>query len=80
MLAALASQSNVVSGCLYATDGTLFASYLRPRTGASCPRPQPEVAGFQGNSYIHYQPGRAGGQGAGDAAAGGQPGRAAASG
>jgi uncharacterized membrane protein affecting hemolysin expression len=56
VLAALASQSNVVSGCLYATDGTLFASYLRPHTGASCPPPQPEVAGFQGPSYIHYKP------------------------
>ena len=56
VLAALAAQPNVVSGCLYATDGTLFASYLRPRTGASCPPPQPEVAGFQGPSYVHYRP------------------------
>ena len=56
VLAALAAQSNIMSGCLYATDGTLFASYLRPGTGASCPPPQPEVAGFQGASYVHYRP------------------------
>ena len=54
VLAALSAQSNVVAACLYATDGTLFASYLRPRTDATCPPPQPQVAGFLGNRYVHY--------------------------
>jgi HAMP domain-containing protein len=53
VLGALASQSNVVSGCLYGQDGKLFASY--PRTGSRqpCP-PRPDGAGqgFLGDTFV----------------------------
>jgi PAS domain S-box-containing protein len=55
VLAALSSQSNVLSGCLYDADGRLFASYTRPRSGASCPPAAGEPPGFQGNRYVHHR-------------------------
>src|SRR3954447_1639040 len=52
VLGALASQPDVVSGCLYDGRGELFASYVR-RGQAPCPdRSQPEVAGFRGENLI----------------------------
>jgi len=55
VLGALASQSDVVSGCLYDTQGALFASYLRPDSGGACPEhPQPAIAGFLGQNLVVY--------------------------
>ena len=55
-LSALASQPDIVSGCLYAEDHRLFASYPRPASGAGCPAaPQPSRAGFVGSSFILYR-------------------------
>ena len=63
VLGALASQSDVVSGCLYGDDGALFASYIRPGGGGTCPvRPQPQAAGFRGDSIVHYRPVAQGGK------------------
>jgi signal transduction histidine kinase len=57
VLGALASQPDVVSGCLYDGRGALFASYVRAGPHAPCPaQPQPEVAGFRGESLIVYHP------------------------
>jgi signal transduction histidine kinase len=53
VLAALASQPEMVSGCLYDHRGTLFAKFLRP--GAACPRqPEPELSGFTGNHLVLF--------------------------
>jgi signal transduction histidine kinase len=65
VLGALASQADVVSGCLYDAKSALFASYVRPGQ-APCPvHPTPEVAGFQGDTLILYHPVLAGGESAG---------------
>jgi signal transduction histidine kinase len=56
VLAALASQPEVLSGCLFDARGELFASYVRVGPLAPCPpRPQREVSGFVGDGLVLYQ-------------------------
>jgi signal transduction histidine kinase len=56
-LGALASQPDVISACLYGSDGQLFAHYLRPGERASCPHgAHLEEAGFVGETLILYRP------------------------
>src|SRR5687768_11858196 len=53
VLAALASQSNVVSGCLYDTEDNLFATYLRRGAPARCPAvPAPDQVGFRRDGLV----------------------------
>jgi signal transduction histidine kinase len=55
VLAAIASQPDVLSGCLYDARGELFSSYFRAGLHASCPpHAEPAVAGFVGDSLVHY--------------------------
>ncbi len=63
VLAALASQTDVLSGCLYGSDGALFAGYRRADYARRCPaRIGPESAGFADESLILHAPVRQGGQ------------------
>ena len=56
VLAALSSQPDVLSGCLYDLRGELFASYVRVGPQAACPaHPEPAVAGFLGDGLVLYQ-------------------------
>jgi signal transduction histidine kinase len=56
VLGALASQPDVVSGCLYDGKGEVFASYVRPGQ-APCPlHPEPAMVGFLGEGLIVYHP------------------------
>jgi signal transduction histidine kinase len=65
VLGALASQPDVVSGCLYDGVGGLFASYVRRGQGLCPQRPAPEATGFLGESLILYHPVMKGGESVG---------------
>ena len=55
VLAAIASQPELLSGCLYDARGELFSSYFRAGLHASCPaHPETHLAGFVDNSLVLY--------------------------
>jgi signal transduction histidine kinase len=56
VLGALASQPDVMSGCLYLPSGELFASYVRTHLGRPCPaHPQLSASGFGPESFVVFQ-------------------------
>jgi signal transduction histidine kinase len=63
VLAALASQTEILSGCLYAGEGLLFASYRRSDYPGPCPaRLEAEITGFQDETFVLHAPVHQGGQ------------------
>ena len=53
----LDSQPDVVSACLYDSAGRPFAQYIRPGSREVCPPgPEPDVAGFLGQTLVQYHP------------------------
>ncbi len=53
ILAALASQPDVVAACLYDAEGRLFADYRSADAQAACPEaPEPDGAGFRNDTLV----------------------------
>lgn len=43
-LSALQARTHVLAACIFGADNTIFASYIRPGSGATCPAPLPVQA------------------------------------